>query len=166
MAVKSENTTKPEKSLKYFMRPYEEEVVTVKGPDTIKDENGEVIYLEIRKLTQECIEKITESYHTRNIAKDKKGNPYVNGREVLFISKRDGARANRHIIAEALKYPNLKDKELMEYFNCYDFTDMPLKVFPTVEEYEYVLKAVFSVIGVGDFENPESDKEDIESAKN
>lgn len=155
-----------DKSLKYFMRPYEEEIITVPGPETIKDAEGNVINLEIRKLSQELIDKINDNYRKRSVATDKKGNPYINGREVLFMTERDGAKTNRHIIVEALKYPNLKDKELMEFYKCFDVTEMPLKVFPTVEEYEHVLKAVFSVIGIGNFADPNEDKEDIEAAKN
>ena len=49
------------KSLKYFMRPEakEEQIVTVPGPETIKDENGEVVQLEVKILSAEAIRKIT-----------------------------------------------------------------------------------------------------------
>ena len=40
------------------------------------------------------------------------------------------------MIVEALQYPNLKDKELMEYYKCVDITDMPLKVFQNADEYQ------------------------------
>ena len=35
----------------------------------------------------------------------------------------------RHIVAEALVYPDLKSKELMDFYHCYDISEMPLKVF-------------------------------------
>lgn len=70
----------------------------------------------------------------------------------------------RRIIVEALAYPDLHDKELMEFFNCYDYTDMPLKVFPNPKEYDQVVNIVLSVLGLLD-EEENSDTE-VKEAKN
>ncbi len=59
------------KDLKYFIRSREPEVVTVPGPDSIKDEEGKVLQLEIKVLSQEEITKINDMYRTKSMATDK-----------------------------------------------------------------------------------------------
>lgn len=48
------------KDLRYFMREEAkvEQIVTVPGPESIKDENGKVIQLEIKQLHNDTIAKI------------------------------------------------------------------------------------------------------------
>ena len=53
------------KDLKYFMRSTEAEIVTAPGPKNFKDEEGNVIQFEIKKLTQEEITRINEAYRRR-----------------------------------------------------------------------------------------------------
>ena len=50
------------KDLKYFMRSKEPEIVTVPGPESIKDEEGNILPLEIRVLSQAEITKINDMY--------------------------------------------------------------------------------------------------------
>ena len=97
------------KNLKYFMREAAEveRVVTVPAPESFKDENGKVIQLEVKVLSSERIRAINEAYHTHTVALDKKGNPYINGGNVVFRDERDNAKATRHILVEALQYPCL-----------------------------------------------------------
>lgn len=151
------------KNLKYFMRSKEDEIVTAPGPESFKDEKGNVIQFEIKVLTQEEINKINEAYRTRGIATDRKGNPLVSGREVVWKTDWDSGKASRHLIVEALRYPNLKDKELMDYYGCVDVTDMPLKVFAKSDEYQHVSRIVMQALGLT---GPASDDEDLEAAKN
>ncbi len=151
------------KDLKYFMRSTEAEVVTAPGPDTFKDEEGNVIQFEIKVLSQEEINRINENYRKRSMATDKKGNPLIALGEVVWKTEKDSARASRHLIVEALKYPNLKDKELMDYYGCVDVTDMPLKVFPRADEYQHVSRIVMQALGLASAVN---DDEEIEAAKN
>ena len=151
------------KNLKYFMRDKKDEVVTVAGPDTIKDENGNVIQLEIKVLSQAEIQKINNNYRKRTIATDKKGNPLAYNGEVLWKTEKDSAKATRHMIVEALQYPNLKDKELMDYYKCVDVTDMPLLVFSRPDEYAHVTRAVMTALGLID---EVSDEETVDEAKN
>lgn len=153
------------KDLKYFMREKEAQVVTVPGPETFKDENGEVINLEIKVLTQTEIQKINDNYRKRSVALDKKGNPYIALGEVVFKTEKDNARAVRHIIAEALVYPDLKDKKLMEYYGCVDITEMPYLVFSRADEFAHVSRMVMSVLGLSG-EIVVGDDETIEEAKN
>lgn len=151
------------KNLKYFMRDNKDEVVTVAGPDTIKDENGNVIQLEIKVLSQAEIQRINNNYRKRTVATDKKGNPLAYNGEVLWKTEKDSAKATRHMIVEALQYPNLKDKELTDYYKCVDVTDMPLLVFSRPDEYSHVVRAVMTALGLID---AVSDEETVEEAKN
>lgn len=151
------------KNLKYFMRENTQETVTVPGPDSFRDENGNVIDFEIKVLSQAEIQKINDSYRRRTIATDKRGNPLAYNGEVLWKTERDTARAARHMVVEALVYPNLKDPELMKFYNCVDVTDMPLLVFPRSDEYQHVMKIITSALGLG---GTEGDEETLEEAKN
>lgn len=151
------------KDLKYFMREKKDEIVIVPGPDTIRDEDGNVVNLEIRVLSQAEIRKINNNYRKRSIATDRKNQPYIAGGEVVFKTEKDSERAARHIIVEALVYPNLKDEELRKFYSCTDITDMPLLVFPRADEYAHVNRAVMTALGLMD---APSEEEDIEDAKN
>lgn len=155
-------TTK-KKDLKYFMRTQEQEVVTAPGPDSFRDEEGNVIDFEIKVLSQEEIAKINDMYRRHGIATDKKGNPIVANGEVVWKTERDAAKASRHIMVEALQYPNLKDPELMKYYNCVDVTDMPFKVFPRADEFQHVSLIVMQALGLT---SAVSDDEELEDAKN
>jgi len=152
------------KDLKFFMREVKEEIVTAPAPDTFKDENGKPVELEIRVLSNARIQEIFGSYRHRSVATNSKGSPYImpNG-EVAFKTERDSARAVRHIIAEALVYPNLQDTELMKFYGCVDITDMPLKVFPRADEYSHVNSVVMSALGLGE---AQPDDALIDEAKN
>lgn len=151
------------KDLKYFMRSTEPEVVTAPGPESFKDEEGNVIQFEIKVLTQEEINKINEAYRKRSMATDKKGNPLIAMGEVVWKTEKDSAKASRHLLVEALQYPNLKDPELMKYYGCVDVTDMPLKVFPKADEYQHVSRIVMQALGLASAIN---DDEELEAAKN
>lgn len=151
------------KDLKFFMRSNEPEIVTVPGPESFKDETGKVIDLKIKVLRQEDIQKINESYRRRSVAVDKKGNVLAQNGEVLWKIEKDSAKAVRHLIVEALEFPNLKDKELMDFYKCVDVTEMPLKVFSRPEEYSHVTRAVMSALGMLD---GVSDEETVDEAKN
>lgn len=151
------------KDLKYFMRNNEPEIITAPGPDSFKDEDGKVIQFEIKKLTQEEINRINDAYRKRSMATDKKGNPLIAMGEVVWKTEKDNARATRHMIAEALVYPDIKDPELMKYYNCNDVSEMALKVFSSADEYQHVLRIVMQALGLS---NEVNDDEDLADAKN
>ncbi|MCD8216688.1 MAG: hypothetical protein LUD01_01350 [Clostridiales bacterium] len=151
------------KDLKYFMRSLEDEIVTAPGPDTFRDEDGNIINFEIKVLSQETIDKINNFYRHRSIATDKKGNPMVYRGEVIWKVEKDNAKSTRHLMVEALQYPDLKDKELMEYYKCYDITDMPLKVFKRSDEYQHVLKIVLQALGM---QSDATEEDEVDEAKN
>lgn len=151
------------KNLKYFMRDVKDEIITADGPESFKDEDGNVIQLEIKVLSQSEIQRINNNYRKRTIATDKKGNPLAYNGEVLWKTEKDSAKATRHMIVEALQYPDLKDKELMKFYNCVDVTEMPLLVFSRSDEYTHVTRAVMTALGLLE---GVSDEETVEEAKN
>lgn len=151
------------KDLKYFMRDNSDEIVTVPGPDTFKDENGNVIQLQIKALSQAEIDDLNDKYRTKGIATDKKGNPLISRGEVVWKTERDSVHATQMMIVKALVYPNLADPDLMDYYHCVDVTEMPRKVFSRPAEYTTVLKAVMEVCGIID---KDDEKATLEEAKN
>lgn len=151
------------KDLKYFMRSTEEKIVSAPGPDTFRDENGNVIMFDIRVLSQEKINALNDMYRRRTMATDKKGNPLIANGEVVWKTERDAARASRHIIVEALAYPDLKDPELMKHYGAVDVTDMPLKVFSRSDEFQHVTRIVMQALGLASEVNED---EELDEAKN
>ena len=53
------------RDLKYFMRRREAEIVSVPGPESFRDDDGNVLQLEVKKLMQEEIDKINNAYFER-----------------------------------------------------------------------------------------------------
>ena len=150
------------KDLKYFMNDVDDEIIKISAPERFVDDKGERLEFEVKQLTQADIQKIYKMYRRRTMATDRKGNPIVNNGEVVWKSERDNDRAARHIIVEALVYPDLKDKELMAHYKCNDVTEMPLLVFPHPDEYDAVTRSIFKAIGII---NDLADEE-VDDAKN
>ena len=133
--------------------------------DFVEPENGPSVTV-LRELAQAInamLDRINEAYRKRSMATDKKGNPLIAMGEVVWKTEKDSARASRHLIVEALQFPNLKDKELMDFYHCVDVTDMPLKVFPKPDEYQHVSRMVMQALGLASAVN---DDEELEAAKN
>lgn len=157
-----------DKKLSYFFRESvkTEEIVNIEGPATIKDEKGNPVVFQIKKLNMERINEIYGYYRKKEVYMDKKKKqPYVVNGNVVTIETSDTSKAFRHVMVEAIVYPDMKDSELMEFFDCLDVTDMPVKMF-TSEEYGEVARMVNKVLGLTDDVEDEEDKEDIEIAKN
>lgn len=154
-----------EKSLSYFMRETakRQEVVEVPGVASIKDEKGNVIPFKIKILTKKEIEDIYDKYRTRTLLYDKKGKPVINRGQAVFDTNTDSSKALRRIIVEALVYPDLHNKELMDFFECYEFADMPVKVFPNPKEYAQVEQMVLSALGILE---DEEEADEVQEAKN
>jgi len=153
------------KDLKFFMRDRKEEIVTVKGPKSFRDDKGKVIDFEIKVISQSEIDKIYDNYTRKSIAMDKKGKPIVHSGNIVWKIEKDDSKAFRHLMVEVLKYPDLKNEELMKFYNCVDITEMPELVFPNHEEFDYVSKIIMAALGLGEY--PETEEEEmIEDAKN
>lgn len=149
------------KDLKYFMRKQETEIIEVPGPKTITDDEGNPVMLQIKVLSIKEIDKIKNNYRRRSVALDKNGSPYIANGEVIFKTETDNEKISGHIIAEALVYPNLKDPELMKFYNCHDISEMAELVFSSAKEYKCVSDAVMKILSKND-----DDDEDLEKAKN
>lgn len=156
-----------DKSLSYFMRDLskEKEIVEIPGVESIKDEKGNIIPFKVRILSNKEIMEIYDKYKTKKIAYDKKGRPILSNGQVAFIVENDTNRALRRIIVEALEYPDLKNKELMDYYKCPSYDDMPYMVFPNSKEYIEVQNNVMIALGMSQPEDEEIE-DDIEEAKN
>ena len=138
------------RDLRVFMRESAktEEIVKAPGPDTILGDDGKPIMLEIKVLSNATIQKINDMYTQRTMATDKKGVPYIQNNEVAFKKTVDNHRAAGHILAEALVYPDLKDSELMKFFNCVDISEMASNVFSRTDEFVHVNRAVMAALGL------------------
>lgn len=154
------------KNLSYFMRDElkTEEIVDVPGPESIKDENGEPVVFKIKRLSREAIDKIYEHYRTTKPALDKNKKPYVVDGKMVMVEEKNYQKALRHVMVEALVYPDMHDKELMEFFGCVDVTKMPLKMF-TQKEYSEIITMLNQVLGT-DEDDEEKMEDDLEDAKN
>ena len=155
-----------EKNLSYFMREElkNEDIVEMAGPDSIKDENGNPVVFQIKRLRRDRVDKIYDRYKTLKPALDKNKKPYVVDGKMVMKEEKDYAKALRHVMAEALVYPDLRDEKLMKFYDCIDVTEMPVKVF-TQKEYAEVIKMLNHVLGIDD-EDEEEHQDDLDSAKN
>lgn len=156
-----------EKTLAYFMRETarKQEVVEVPGIESIRDENGNIVPFKVKILTKKQIDDIYDKYRTRTLLCDKKNKPIFNRGQAVFDINTDSNRALRRIIVEALVYPDMHDKELMEYFDCYDYSEMPLKVFPNPKEYDQVANIVLSALGILEEDESGDDESEVQEAK-
>lgn len=156
-----------DKNMRYFMREElkNEDIVEMPGPKSIKDENGEPVVFKFKRLLRERVDRIYANYRTVNPALDKNNKPYVVDGKLVMREEKDYAKALRHVLAESLVYPNLRDEELMKFYNCTDMTEMPIKMF-TQNEYAEVIKLLNLVLGIESAEDEEQQEEDLESAKN
>ncbi len=154
------------KNLSYFMREElkNEDIVEIPGPESILDENGNPVLFQIKRLRRERVDKIYDRYRTLKPALDKNKKPYVVDGKMVMMEEKDYAKALRHVMAEALVYPNLRDEELMKFYDCIDVTEMPVKIF-TQKEYSEVIKMLNHVLAIDD-EDEEEQEDDLESAKN
>lgn len=150
------------KDLSYFMRKKKLEIVKFTGPETFVDEEGNPIEFEMRVLTMEEQRKINDMYTTSKPAKDGKGNYIIQNGKLVHEEHKDSAKASRHMMAEALVYPDLKNEELMKFYNCPDVAEMPYKVFSTPEEFNYVNQKMLEIFGYAEKE----EDDDTEDAKN
>ena len=150
--------------LKFFMLEElkRDEIVEVPGIETFKDEAGKMIPLQIKILSTEEINRIRNAYRTRKMAVDKKGKPIIANGEVVFTTDYDTEAANDKIMAEAFVFPDMHDKDLMAFYECYDATEMPRKIFRKPADYTYASKMVAQVLGLVD----KDDNDLVDEAKN
>ena len=150
--------------LSYFLRKPGPRYKEFEAPSTIKDENGNPVMIKVRVLTQEEIDKIIENYTTKQTARDgKKKAPIVQNGMLVEKQERNYNRAMRHLVAEAIVDPDLKSQEAMDFFECWDMSDIIYKAFPTPDEYNYVTNSVLEILGLV---NDTEENDDVKAAKN
>lgn len=156
-------------SLQYFMREElkKDEVVEVPGMETFKDENGTIIPFQIKILGVDRINDLRKIYSKNRIVIDEKGKKlYDKNGKPMFEKEVDSVMATNRLIVEALVFPNLKDKELMEFYNCHDVDQMPFKVFKKSSDYQYISEQVTEALGLTSQEDEPTDDELVNEAKN
>ena len=72
----------------------------------------------------------------------------------------------RVAFALSLSVLNTTSPLLMKYYGCVDVTDMPLKVFPSPEEFQHVSRVVFAALGIGSFTDEDEADTTVDEAKN
>lgn len=134
-------------SLKAFMRnkAKEEEIVSVYAPDSFTDEEGNKAVLKVKRLSVKHVNEIYDRYNHVVSAKDEKGNVIIRGNRVVKDFYTDMEGYTNRLIVEGLVYPDLHDKELMDFYGCVDVMDMPHAVFASKSEYEYVRDIITSL---------------------
>jgi hypothetical protein len=155
------------KNLRAFMREVKEpeKIVRTLGPETMTDENGERIMLELRVLSFDEISRIVKAYTTKTIARDEKGKViFASKNEVALVTSTDDRKISNHSLVESFITPNMKDPELMKHFNCVSFVDMPSKMF-TKEELVFMFD-IYNKVQAGEEIEPEEADEIIGDIKN
>ena len=152
------------KDISYFLRDNSTpKIVEIEAPSTITDAEGKPVMMQVKVLSQEQIDKIFDMYTTKRTERDKRKNPLVVNGEVAMRKDRDSNKAMRHLVAEALVFPDLHSQEVMDFYKCYELPDLVYKMFPSPDEFQYVTNAVLEVLGIID--DTEED-DDVEAAKN
>lgn len=136
---------------KKFMLPElkenKEEIITFKGVDTFKDEEGNPIPLQFRKLGKKEYRKILSEFKTRVPALDENGKYIISSNSRLVYDEViDGDGLSDALIVKTMVCPNLYDKELLNYYGVYAATDL-LNIMFNGEDYAYVDKCCAQVCG-------------------
>lgn len=150
-------------SIKAFMRAElkEETIVTIPGIKTFSDESGKPIDMKIRVITTGDLAKIRKACHSRKIAKDAKGKPIFQNGQIQYDDQYDGNAMNDQMIAQSLVFPDLHDKELLDFYGCADSVELVHKLFAKLDDYTYITEKIQEVSGISN-----DGDEIIEEAKN
>jgi hypothetical protein len=142
----------------------QDEYVEIPGTETFKDEEGNPVPFKLKKLGTEEMNSIRKAYTVRKIGKDDKGKQiFDKGGSPVFFTEIDDAKITNRLIVESFIFPNLKDKDLMDFYGCVDVVDMPLKIFKRPKDYKYISNQVMLI---NDLLEEKTDEELVEEAKN
>ena len=137
-------------SIKAFMRKElnEDYIVEIPGIKTFSDENGNTIPMKIRAITTADLTRIRKACHVRKIAKDAKGKPIFNNGAVQYDDQYDANAMTDQMIAEALVFPDLHDKELLNFYGCNEAAELVHKLFQRLDDYSYISNKISEVSGI------------------
>jgi len=137
-------------SIKAFMRAElnEDTIVTIPGIKTFSDESGKPIDMKIRVITTADLTRIRKACHTRKIAKDAKGKPIFKDGSIQYDDQYDGNAMTDQMIVQSLVFPDLHDKELLEFYGCNESVELVHKLFRRFEDYTYISEKIQEVSGI------------------
>jgi len=137
-------------SINAFMRAElnEDTIVTIPGIKTFSDESGKPIDMKIRVITTADLTRIRKACHTRKIAKDAKGKPIFKDGSIQYDDQYDGNAMTDQMIVQSLVFPDLHDKELLEFYGCKESVELVHKLFRRFEDYTYISEKIQEVSGI------------------
>ena len=150
-------------SIRAFMRDElkEQTIVTIPGIKTFSDENGKPIDMKIRVITTGDLTRIRNACHHRVVAKDRKGKPIFQNGQIQYDDYYDSSAMSDQMIAESMVFPDLHDKELLEFYGCNDAVELVHKLFAKLDDYSYITDKIQEISGI-----TSDGDEVIEEAKN
>lgn len=134
------------------------EVLTFKGVDTFKDENGVPIPLKFKQISRTAVEEIRKNYTTKTPAIGKDGRYIISNGNIINDVEVDYAGYTDALITETMIYPNLKDKELLEFYGVYAGTELLHKLFKG-KDFDYVDRCSAQAAGLINLDENELVKE-------
>lgn len=150
-------------SIKAFMRAElkEDVIVEIPGIKTFCDENGNPIPMKIRTITTEDLVRIRKACHIRKVAKDAKGKPIFQNGSIQYDDQYDSNAMNDQMIAESMVFPDLHNKELLDFYGCNSAVELVHKLFRSLDDYTYITERINEASGI-----TSDGDEVIEDAKN
>lgn len=150
-------------SIKSFMRSEirETPIIEIDGIKTFSDENGNPIPMKIRPITTNDLAKIREACHTRKLMRDGKGKVVFQNGSPVYDDRYNSNAMNDQMIAQALVFPDLHDKELLAFYKCNEAVELVHILFAKLDDYTYISEQISQASGI----NTDGD-EIIEEAKN
>ncbi|MDO4301640.1 MAG: hypothetical protein Q4D26_09660 [Clostridia bacterium] len=134
------------------------EILTFKGVDTFKDENGVPIPLKFKQISRAAVEEIRKNYTTKTLAIGKDGKYIISNGNIIKDVEVDYAGFSDALIVETMTYPDLKDKELLEFYGVYAGTELLHKLFKG-KDYDYVDRCSAQAAGLIDLDETKLVKE-------
>lgn len=141
-------------SLKYFLKnnKVERENQFFAASQAFKDENGEVLKWEIKPLTTKENERIREECTTE---------VPVKGKPNMYKPKLNYSKYSAKLIASAVVFPNLHDKELQESYGVMSAEELIIEMLDNPSEYNRLIEFINDFNGFR-----ESFQDKVEEAKN
>jgi hypothetical protein len=155
-----------ETNLKAFMKPElkDDAVIELPGIEAFKGEDGKPIPFKLKRLSRGEIDKIRQNNTTKTVVKDKRTNrPMVSGNNrIVYDEQYDSDTATKEIMVECFVFPDLKSKELRDFYKVDLNTDLPEILFRG-KDWEYANKCVMIACGMAD---EDTEEEILGKAKN
>ena len=137
-------------SIKDFMKEElkVDQIVEIPGIKTFCDKDGNPIPMKIKVITSGKLSELRNLARKRTIAKDKKGKPIFNGGQIQYSEEIDSTLLTDVMIAESLVFPDLHDKDLLNYYGEQEAVKLVHKVFAKIDDYTYISDQITEVSGL------------------